>query len=117
MIYPFETNYFYTPDHSLIKLPERQTHKDWIDENRPGESRESMCGGGWYIVATFNDRHVIQLSGLDYGRLRTIHDILIGLPTKDQVIIQTGPEDAYLVPTKELWEIDSPQGLWAYKFR
>jgi hypothetical protein len=117
MIHPFETNYFYTPNHALIELPEKQTHKDWMDANRPGESRESLCEEGWYIIATFTDRHVIQLSGMNYGKLRTIHEILLLLTPKEHVVIQTGPAQAYTVPTNELLEIDSPSGLWAYKFR
>jgi hypothetical protein len=117
MIFPFETNYFYTPEHALIELPAKQTHRDWIEANCPEEDRESLCGKGWYIVATFHDRHVIQLSGMDYGKLRTIHEILLHLRPKEYVVIQTEPAESYEIPFSELLEIDSPSGLWAYKFK
>jgi hypothetical protein len=115
MIHPFEDNYFYTPDKTLMKLPGRQTHSEWLKEHKPDETRETLCAKGWQVIRTFRDRHVFQLDGMDYGKLRDIHDVLFLLPSKENIVIQTALRLAYEMPMKAFWEIDDPIQLRAYK--
>jgi hypothetical protein len=115
MIHPFEENYFYTPDKTLMKLPGRQTHSEWLKINKPDETRESLCEKGWQVIRTFRDRHVIQLHGMSHGKLRDIHDILFLLPSKDIIVIQTALRLAYQMSIAEFWEIDDPIQLHAHK--
>ena len=115
MIKLFEDNYFLTSGKQLLKLSDGQTHGEWLKANMPDETRESLCGKGWYVVRTMKDKHVIQLSGMDFGKLRTINDIILQLPLKNTVVIQTALHTAYQISLREFCEIDDPAQLWAYK--
>jgi hypothetical protein len=110
----FENNYFITQKRNLIKLAPKQTHADWIRSNRPHESRESLCDCDWVILATFVDRHVIQISDANFGKLRTINENLLLLPRKDTVVMQTSSA-SYELPYDRFVDIDDPGQLWAYK--
>jgi hypothetical protein len=114
MIHPFEDNYFFTPQRKLFKLPAKSTHSQWLDETMPGETRESVCEKGWIVIRTMRDRHVMQLSGMDYSKLRTIGDILMELPPKDILVIQSGPHTAFQISFREFCELDGPEQLWSY---
>jgi len=115
MIRTFEDNYFYSPGKDLMKLPDGQTHSEWLKINKPDHTRQSLCEDGWYIVRTFVDRHVIQLLGMNYSKLRDIQDILMELPPKEILLIQTAQRVAYQMAMQEFWEIDSPAQLRAHK--
>ena len=114
-IHPFEENYFYTFDKTLMKLPGRQTHGEWLRSNKPGETRESLCEKGWQVIRTFRDRHAIQLHGMSYGKLKDIQNILLQLPPKETIVIQVAMRLAYQMLAKEFWEIDDPLQLRMYK--
>jgi hypothetical protein len=115
MIHPFEENYFLTPDKTLLQLPNRQTHIQWIENNRPDDDRESLCCKGWVIIATYRDRHVFQLEGMNYGKLRDIHNILMQLNKKDRVVIQTSLDTVYEIEWDVMCELDGPEQLWSHK--
>jgi hypothetical protein len=117
MIYPFEKNYFYSLPTGLFELPEGKTHGQWIDENKPGNSRESLCEQGWIIVATFNDRHVFQTYGFEEFKLKTIHEIIDKLPLKENILIQTSNSTCFELKSFEMMQIDESSQLWPYKIQ
>jgi len=110
----FEDNYFLTSDRRLFKLPRNQTHGEWLNTNMPGETRETICEKGWIVIRTMRDRHVIQLDGMGYSKLRTINNILMELPPKDSLVIQCGLNTAFQISFREFCEIDRPEQLWSY---